>query len=926
MSIPLLYRAVLSFLFGLSVLAVSTPPAEAVSEDTVAGKPISGEPVRVATVNVQNLQLLKQEDNVFTLEFNLSNREGVQPKIVYAVNLTRKTGVEDEAAAEAAIADKHVYNDLINLGENQSVRKQITYEAPDFLKGEYSLEVEARNPDGMPFGTSEVPGTIFLYGNGEGIQVDSESCSLTVEGENPQKRYSLDQGVDISSEETLVAHCTLANTFLSVRSVTPLFETRYRSAFGKIVATNKQESVSMSPGESQISFERPLPKVKDPQAYDAVLTFVDDRGKPLSPPVAFHYVLRGESATIQNVTLDRNSYKKGDIAAATFFWTGSADNFVGARGESSGGLEGVNLSLILTDTISGACSAELVSEVDLTDSRSGVKDFPLPITADCFEPRAAAKILDGNGRVLAENTYEFGSGALGSKSRESELGADKPISRVSIARAAVVGIVILPILIGLAYLAQKRRRNGLKIILALVLTGGFLGGSRDASADTFLVRTVLEQPSHYMDNTFSVNLDKPVYSVGEQMRVTGRYVSSACNNGWDVTAIESGLTHVKLDATINSITQTILEKNRDMNEYRCAAARIPVGCASPSCRPSVPARSLYCGPAQALYPSSATGFYGAFCQSGAVTNPREGISAASFPAPGGSVEWGCFKVPDVSGNKNFPADSSPGDYTANFFGLGEFYMWGVYRYSNSGTASIPYRVISGREDGKCGPAAQIYPSAAAAFSGVFCNSYYQPSPTPRFPLAGRSISWICRGYGPGSKSDNCTAEVQAATSQTLRACLSRCGTGEAPLSATNPLRIAEGEVANVAACLGPASQTVCSSSDVNVTPAPTIWSTDSPGVASLFYSVGPNSYEVRGLGFNGQPSRSTNTIIRSGPYQTTFLVNVDCIGLTACNNGWNPLTHCVNEENFCSNQCGGILTENGTQTCNEHSSWIETLL
>src|SRR3989338_7530408 len=56
------------------------------------------EPVVVATVNIYDAEIVSQQGNIFSLSFDLSNREGAQPAVRYAVQLIdQKQVVADES-------------------------------------------------------------------------------------------------------------------------------------------------------------------------------------------------------------------------------------------------------------------------------------------------------------------------------------------------------------------------------------------------------------------------------------------------------------------------------------------------------------------------------------------------------------------------------------------------------------------------------------------------------------------------------------------------------------------------------------------------------------------------------------------------------------------------------------------------------------
>ncbi len=354
--------------------------------------------ITVATVNIQNIQFLKQEGNVFTFAFDISNREGIQPEVIYSVKLLKKE------SRGFSLADQKVYgNDILRLGTNDSVHKVISYSVPSYLKGTYVIEVEAKNADGMPFGLVQLPGEIVLNGTGEYISVDSQHCYLTVPGEKGNKKYTLLQGVDIVKEESLTAHCPVTNAFTGDKTITPVFETRYRSAYGKTVGVEKQTPVTLKAGQ-KADFTATLPKANEPQAYDVILAFMNEKQEVISSSIVFHYVLRGESATMQNLTTDKSSYLKRETANVSFFWSGAADGFPGSRlGTSNLGKE-VFVTFAITDASGNACASPFVSALK---KQGGAEHVSIPLTSDCKNPVVAARISDQDKKVLTEKTYEM---------------------------------------------------------------------------------------------------------------------------------------------------------------------------------------------------------------------------------------------------------------------------------------------------------------------------------------------------------------------------------------------------------------------------------------------------------------------------------------------------------------------------------------
>ena len=279
--------------------------------------------IALATVNITDAKILSQNGNILKLSFNISNREGAQTGVKYGVQLISAT------KNTQTIVDEQVYPDSLTLAEHSAVSKEITYTPPANLSGTYALFLSSKNESGFPFALSFV-GNVTLTATVKGIEINPESCFLTVAGEKGSPHYTLRQGVDIAQNENLILSCTATNHSSVAVSAVPVFETRYRTAYGSVVPQTGGDAnpISFSAGQKK-SFSIVLPKAENPQAYEVLITL--KTGEVLSNMTGVHYVIRGASATIQNVSLDKNYYTKGDTAVLSLVWTPSADTFPNSR-------------------------------------------------------------------------------------------------------------------------------------------------------------------------------------------------------------------------------------------------------------------------------------------------------------------------------------------------------------------------------------------------------------------------------------------------------------------------------------------------------------------------------------------------------------------------------------------------------------------
>jgi len=190
----------------------------------------------------------------------------------------------------------------------------------------------------------------------------------------------------------------------------------------------------VSAGETA-TLDVPLVLPEEPQAYDTVVTLRNDNGETVSNEIIPHYVIRGASATIQNVTPDKESYEKGEMASVEVFFSPAADNFPDALGTSTE-LSNVTLTIQLTDDEGRVCADEQTVSVDPFEDQTGTYEFE--VTRDCVGPTITASIADD-------------SGVLDTKEVNVEVGEEEGGFMATI----VIVIVVLVVLLLIGYSLKK---------------------------------------------------------------------------------------------------------------------------------------------------------------------------------------------------------------------------------------------------------------------------------------------------------------------------------------------------------------------------------------------------------------------------------------------------------------------------------------
>ena len=512
----------------------------------------------IATVNIMNVSILEQEGPRLKMRFDITNREGVQPNVRYAVVLA------DEAVDDVnpIIRDIQVFPEMITLGENQTVTREIEYLAPQNLRGSYVLSIEARNVDGLIFGSGLAGLVQFDGAVAKSLILDKESCFLEIAGEEPQRKYTLDQGVDIAQNENIVLACSFANTSSLMSNVDVNFKMFRRSLWGEEILVQSPEGNSfvLQGGESRM-ITTTLPKAYNPQSYSVVVKYSTKDGSFVES-VHAHFVLRGPSATIQNVVVDKGPYNVGDTVMADIVYSLAADGFIlGSRGGSGTVISAPVATFVITDASEMVCSDEVVVPLDIQNIK---KAATTRITKECSGPYAYVRIKDGSGATLADRRVDLTpSNPLGSGTAPRivdgpfvDRGGDRYIWIV------LGGVLFFAIAVGIFrfFLKQVKKSSSRTLrslaLIAFIAVGGLFGQTPDAHADTFAVGNCYYNwyCGYYFWVTASVSLNTSSVPAGGTISATGSVLQSMCSNG---LAGKSGNT---LKTTVNGVQKNVMNR------------------------------------------------------------------------------------------------------------------------------------------------------------------------------------------------------------------------------------------------------------------------------------------------------------------------------------------------------------------------------
>lgn len=511
------------YLLTMIVVAVFALPQFSRAQEappSADAPPRPSDAVLLATVNIYDAKIISQNGREITVAFDISNRQNIQPGIRYGVRLTK-----DPDDSETAV-DETAYDETLVLGEYDTVSKEVKYEAPPGFSGTFGVWVISKNEKGLPLGINQA-GEITLEET-ESIRIKEASCFLKVEGEG-NKTYPPAYGVDIDSDEKLLASCEISSNFNGQIKTIPRFETLERSLYGNKLKEEKLSVENFSSGEKKVlTFE--IPKAKDPQAYDAVLSFSDPNGRIISNRVAFHYVIRGLSATVQNLRLDKDYYKEGETAKATFNWTSSADMFFGSRMKGNRA-KNIFLDVAISDQQGQLCGKAREEEIDTDSANMENIHIRIPIARDCLNPQVSAQVLDEKDQTLDELAFSVKSQNPSVKTRTGIV--KKAVDKV---KSFGMAFIIILVLISLALIIIKKKKGSLHLfVFVLFFLGSFLA-AKDTKADTFTVPTYGIWPDggaayNGRSAVYSVNFNSSSYAPGATVTVNHLIQTyGGCNN------------------------------------------------------------------------------------------------------------------------------------------------------------------------------------------------------------------------------------------------------------------------------------------------------------------------------------------------------------------------------------------------------------
>lgn len=453
--------------------------------------------VVIADVSVRNLQILETSDKAIKIKFDFVNKGVAVDGFSYGLELLSNGVVADfKSIGESA---------SLAVGETKTV--EVNYDFPAIPSGVYSLTLRASMASGMPLASKlvsniEIPKQA-IFG------IKPESCVLRVSGEPASKTYTTNEGVDVLSSEKLIASCIVVNNLSRSVTLTPVLETFLRNRFGVKVDQKAlvDNTVTVASGaQKMVSVQIAVPEKG--QAYDTLVSFTDLGMR--SNAVAFHYVVRGISATLQSISLDKTSYMPGEDAQVSIRWTSSADSFPDSR-------LGAGTALRMPSAVAHLTSNGTLCATDVGRVLSNPNEvIYLDIQSECSNPKLEVSIKNG-AQILAKSEYQVEAPMVQATTTE--------INMTNI-QLQIMVVALSLIFAFVAFCLLKRKKIPVAVVAFFIVAGSLGALSAEAA-------TVSWTDKGNVQHQATVDMTKDTYDQGEAVEMDVNFDSQYqwCTNG-----------------------------------------------------------------------------------------------------------------------------------------------------------------------------------------------------------------------------------------------------------------------------------------------------------------------------------------------------------------------------------------------------------
>jgi hypothetical protein len=185
------------------------------------------------------------------------------------------------------------------------------------LDKQIGIKIRAFSGSGSPLGWSDTKISVTDTGI---TPVVIRNATVVVDG----KSFLLNEGPMVYPSKKVALTLTVANTSdLDIINLTPVISV-YEMDYAKdLLSTSSEKAFSLkAKSETKLNIDLPVFNYT-PKVYAGELILVDQNGVTRANPIKFRYIVYGDVVNIQNVTLDKDSAKKGETVNAKLLYSGT---------------------------------------------------------------------------------------------------------------------------------------------------------------------------------------------------------------------------------------------------------------------------------------------------------------------------------------------------------------------------------------------------------------------------------------------------------------------------------------------------------------------------------------------------------------------------------------------------------------------------
>ncbi|MEI6238127.1 MAG: hypothetical protein WCP15_01160 [bacterium] len=508
--------------------------AESLQATTTATKLIdaSSTPLEViAKTSVNNLQI-KYNDSTrkIKIDFDLQDTFKNQNGISYSLILSDVSGK----------SKTFIYNDEVYLAVNEPVHKTLEESMPDYFSGKISVFIRVQNKSGLTLAVGYLLRSTDVSSVDKSLSIINNSCYLTVSSTSTKEantKYNLVQGVDLGLGEGLFLNCKVENKYSKSFKLIPEFNTYERSISGNLIANQKLDAISIPAGSSSVKIKVPL--IIKSQSYDSVFSLQTVLNTdPSSNNVIFHYVIRGDSGTVNIVNTDKTSYLIEETAKIDLIWSPRADYFPNSRSNWQKNATSTGLKLLGTLSIIDANGEMCADPVNFYPSVEKTETINLQavIKKDCNNGFTTKIDVEQTNEKTGQISKLVGS-TFDTPKIDKTVSAENPNSSQNI--LIILNIIFILIVIVLSIFLKLRSKSTKLIMFIAFVAFGSLFYVNSAKADTYSTSSTFRivGSRHGWSADATTNIQIITNSFGQAQTISVAETSShlLCSNGLAVS-------------------------------------------------------------------------------------------------------------------------------------------------------------------------------------------------------------------------------------------------------------------------------------------------------------------------------------------------------------------------------------------------------